>query len=210
MIRAVAWDIDGTLIDSEPNHHKALLSVCARYGLIIADDDMRYVGIAMDAVWPMLRSHFPPELTRTTWLADIVDAYIALAADLKPIKGALEAVEALAAAGIRQCCVSNSTSRIVKANLAVLGIDRYLDTTVGREDVVNGKPAAEPYALACRRLGLAPDAVLAVEDSDVGAASARAAGLAVLQYGRDFEAFSAVLDRALAGGPVDDRVLARD
>jgi HAD superfamily hydrolase (TIGR01509 family) len=208
MIRAVAWDIDGTLIDSEPNHHKALLSVCERYGLIIADDDMRYVGIAMDAVWPMLQPNFPPELDRTTWLADIVDAYIAMDADLKPIRGALEAVEALAAAGIKQCCVSNSTSRIVEANLAVLGIGRYLDTTIGREDVVNGKPAAEPYALACRRLGLAPDAVLAVEDSDVGVASARAAGLDVLQYGRDFVSFTAVLERALAGGPVYDRVLA--
>ena len=181
MIRAVAWDIDGTLIDSEPTHNAALARVSGRYGAPIAPDDARFHGVAMEEVYAELSPLYPPDFTLAMWLDEIVAAYVALAGDLRPFPGAREAVVTVHRAGVRQACVSNSVRRIVEANLTRLDLGDALAFSIAREDVASGKPHPEPYALACRRLGVKPHETLAVEDSDVGAASARAAGLQVLR-----------------------------
>jgi beta-phosphoglucomutase-like phosphatase (HAD superfamily) len=194
VIKAIAWDIDGTLIDSEPVHHRALMAVSALHGLVIEADDARFVGVAMEDVWRVLSPQYPPELRQEAWLAEIVDAYIERARELHSIAGAPEAVLALADAGIVQCAVSNSARRIVEANLRAVGVDGAMAFALAREDVVEGKPDPEPYLLACKRLGLAPGDVLAIEDSSVGVASARAAGMAVWRLGHDFTDFAAIVD----------------
>lgn len=193
-ITAIAWDIDGTLIDSEPVHHKALMAVSARYGVDIAADDARFIGVAMSDVWTVLSPLYPPSLNSRTWLAEIVEAYIQHVAELEPIPGAPQAVLALASSGFIQCAVSNSSRRIVEANLKAMGLDHVMTFAIAREDVTEGKPDPEPYRLACQRLGLDPSGVMAVEDSVVGAQSAKAAGMPVLRYGADFTDFSAILD----------------
>ncbi len=195
MIRAVAWDIDGTLIDSEPTHHAALTQVSARYGAPIAPDDPRFLGVAMEEVFALLAPVYPRDLSLQAWSDEIVTAYVALAGRLAPFPGAREAVTALHRAGVRQACVSNSVRRIVETNLARLDLRETIAFSIAREDVVNGKPDPEPYALACRRLGAAPHETLAVEDSDVGAASARAAGLRVLRVDPRGEVFAEVVSQ---------------
>lgn len=197
IIKAVAWDIDGTLIDSEPVHHLALMDVSERYGLPIAADDARFIGVAMEDVWRVLSSNYPADLTCETWLGEIVDAYIERASELTAIPGACETVHALGQRGIAQCCVSNSVRRIVEANLAAVGLADVVSFAVAREDVEHGKPDPASYALAVRKLGLHPAQVLAVEDSPVGARAARVAGLDVLQFGQDFDDFNAVTDLIL-------------
>jgi HAD superfamily hydrolase (TIGR01509 family) len=194
MIKAIAWDVDGTLIDSEPVHHKALMAVSERHGVNIAADDTRFIGVAMSDVWTVLAPLYPPGLRPETWNSEIVEAYIERTAELQPMAGAPETVLVLAAAGLAQCAVSNSSRRIVEANLKAIGLDRAMAFAIGREDVMHGKPDPEPYRLACERLGLDASHVLAVEDSVVGAASAQAAGMPVLRYGADFTDFSAILD----------------
>lgn len=82
MIEAIAWDIDGTLIDSEPVHHKALMAVSIRYGVEIDADDTRFIGVAMSDVWTVLSPLYPRSLDSATWLAEIVDAYIERVAEL--------------------------------------------------------------------------------------------------------------------------------
>ncbi|CTQ47431.1 HAD family hydrolase [Roseibium aggregatum] len=192
MFEAIAWDVDGTLVDSEPLHHVALMAVSRRYGVTVKPDDDRFVGVAMGDVWRVLSKEYPSGLTRDVWLEEIVEAYIEHAPRLKPIPGACEAVAAFHKAGVAQCCVSNSARRIVETNLAAVGLDGMVLFSVVREDVEEGKPDPAPYALACARLGKRPDSVMAIEDSAVGAESARRAGLSVLQFGLDFDDFSSI------------------
>lgn len=199
MIRAVVWDIDGTLIDSEPAHHAALMQVSARYGAPVAEDDPRFLGMAMEDVFDVLAPHYPAGLRRQTWLDEIVAVYVSLAAQLPPLRGAREAVQALKQAGMPQACVSNSVRRIVDANLAALSLGDAFAFAIAREDVARGKPDPEPYALACRRLGVAPSEAVAIEDSDVGAASARSAGMRVLRVDPGGEVFVTVVKLAAAG-----------
>lgn len=200
MTRAVAWDIDGTLVDSEPLHHLALMTVSARYGVRIAEDDEGYIGVSMDQVWARLRTLYPDALQESEWAQAITDAYLARSGELRAFPGALTAMAALQQAGIRQCCASNSARVIVDANLTAIGALPIVEFAISRDDVTSGKPDPAPYREACRRLQLGAADVLVVEDSETGIASARAAGCPVLRFGAEFAGYEQVLAAALGGG----------
>jgi beta-phosphoglucomutase-like phosphatase (HAD superfamily) len=189
-IRAIAWDIDGTLVDSEPVHHHALLAASLRWNADLSDlPAQAFSGVHMHDVWTALAGRFPADLDRAKWLAAIDAHYAKLAGSLVPLVGAVEAIRAFAGRGLRQVCVSNSNRRIVDTNLRILGIAPFIAFSVSFDDVDNGKPHPEPYRTACERLGLAPATVLAVEDSATGIRSARSAGLKVAAYAPGAEGF---------------------
>lgn len=180
---AVAWDIDGTLVDSEPLHHRALIAASADLGSDLSDlPDQAFRGIHMPDVWRILQPRLPEGLTEEAWIGAIERIYVAERHTLTPIPGARETIAALAARDIPQVCVSNSSRTVVDANLDALGIARHIAFSISLDDVVEGKPAAEPYARAAFRLGFAPRRVVAVEDSLSGIRSAHAAGLYVTGF----------------------------
>lgn len=177
--RGVAWDIDGTLVDSEPLHHRALVAACARRGLDVRDEEAAFVGVHIGDVWAMLAPRFPQPVAQAEWLAEIGAHYAAHAGGLQALPGARETVAWLAGAGVAQVCVSNSDRAIVDANLRALGILPLLKGSISLDDVTCGKPDPEPYLKGAALLGLAPAEILAVEDSLTGARAARAAGMVV-------------------------------
>lgn len=180
MIRAIAWDIDGTLVDSEPLHEEALMAVTAAAVPGVSRlDGGRFRGIHMADVWQLLAPEIDGRIDEAAWTDRILDHFVAGAAVLRPLPGALAVMEAFAAAGLVQVAVSNSQRRVVEANLAAIGAGAHLAFSLAYEDVPAGKPDPAPYRMAAARLGLPPHAVAAVEDSATGAASARAAGLRV-------------------------------
>jgi beta-phosphoglucomutase-like phosphatase (HAD superfamily) len=75
---------------------------------------------------------------------------------------------------------SNSPRALVEAALRGAGFAGAFDAVVGEDEVRRPKPAAEPYLLACSRLGAEPRRSVALEDSPVGVAAARAAGMFVI------------------------------
>lgn len=177
-IRAIAWDVDGTLVDSEPLHHRALLAGSGRFGVDLSDlPDQAFRGVHMGDVWNILRPRLPRDLSETDWLAAINHHYVAHRYELVAVPQAVETIRTLAARGLPQVCVSNSARMIVDANLDALGVAGHMAFSLSLDDVLHGKPDPWPYAEACRRLGLSPRQVLAVEDSRTGIASAVAAGL---------------------------------
>jgi HAD superfamily hydrolase (TIGR01509 family) len=198
VFRALAWDIDGTLVDSEGLHQRSLIETGADFGVDLSDlPDEAFRGIHMRDVWTALKPRFPKTVDRKTWIAAIERFYVAHASSLAPIPGAVDAVRALAARGITQACVSNSGRIIVDANLDALGIRRMMAFSISLEDVSRGKPDPAPYREAARRFALQPAAIVAVEDSGAGARSARAAGLYVIGYAPDKNAFVGS-DRSIA------------
>ena len=196
---AVAWDVDGTLIDSEPLHHRALVEVCREWGIDLSGlAERAFRGIHMEDVWSALRDRMPPGADRQSWLDAINAYYLANREKLLPMPNALETVAALASKGLRQVCVSNSNRSIVDANIRALKIERFIEFSVSLDDVARGKPDPCPYARCCERLGLQPSSVIAVEDTRAGIESAHAAGLVVLAYA------PTLADGALAATQIDD------
>jgi HAD superfamily hydrolase (TIGR01509 family) len=163
-----------------------LLATCDEFDVDISDLPAEtFRGVHMLDVWGKLRPRFPPQLEREVWLAFVERRYVENVADLTPMPEALATVRALAARGIAQACVSNSGRVIVDANINALGIREHIAFSISLDDVSAGKPDPEPFLLAVQRFGLPAGAVLAVEDSDTGAQSARAAGLVVARYAPD-------------------------
>jgi HAD superfamily hydrolase (TIGR01509 family) len=187
---AVAWDIDGTLIDSEPLHERALAAASAALGADLSDlEPDAFRGVHAIDIWEALKPRFAAGSSFKTWIVAIESYYVAHAGELKPIRGAIEAIRKLAELGIAQACVSNSGRTIVDANIEALGIGTIMAFSMSLEDVSAGKPDPEPYREAARRFALPAAAVVAVEDSGAGARSARAAGLYVVGYSPAGEPF---------------------
>lgn len=183
-VKAVIWDIDGTLIDSEPLHLDALLGVCDSHCVDISDlSDDHFVGVNLHGVWKALHKRFPVYLTMETWVSELNSIYATGAAKLMQIPDAVIVIQSLAGAGIRQAAASNSNRAVVDTNLATLGVTDVLEFSLSLDDVANGKPSPELYLSALERLGLNPDQAIAIEDSKTGVTSAKAAGLKVLGLG---------------------------
>lgn len=183
-LTAIAWDVDGTLVDSEPLHHRALLAACHQFGLDLSQmPEERFCGVHINDVWTQLESELPPEVPKEAWLEAIEDYYHQHSDDLIAIPGGQDVIRQLAARGVKQACVSNSCRRIVESNLRALGVLEFIDIIITLDDVNRGKPAPEPYQRALDAFGLPASAVLAVEDSPTGMLSARGAGMPVAFYG---------------------------
>jgi HAD superfamily hydrolase (TIGR01509 family) len=183
LFRAIAWDIDGTLIDSEPLHQRALVAASAALGVDLSDlEPEAFLGVHAIDIWRALEPRFPAGSSFDAWVGGIEGYYVEHAGELKPNPGALEAMGELANRGVAQACVSNSGRAIVDANIRALGVAEIIAFSLSLDDVSSGKPDPEPYLKAARRLGGEPHATVAIEDSGAGARSARAAGLYVVGY----------------------------
>jgi len=183
-LKAVAWDIDGTLIDSEPLHDAVLSATCADCGVDLRDLPAdRFLGVHIDDVWQALEERLAGRIERDAWMSLLINAYVQRSTELVGFPDVLPVMRALAQQGIRQVCVSNSGREIVNANLAAIGIDDLIDFSISLDDVSKGKPDPEPYFQAAARLGLQPAQVAAIEDSATGARAAHAAGMRVFGIG---------------------------
>ena len=190
--RAMAWDVDGTLVDSEPLHLRALQSVCDAHGVDITDfGDTPFVGVAIGDVWRLLASRFACKFEQQTDNAEgefrraVTRYYLEHSSEVRVLPGARQALEHLSSLGVALAAVSNSERPIVQANLKTIGVLDLFQVVVSLDDVGQPKPAAEPYLRALAAMAVPAREAWAVEDSVSGARSARAAALRVLIVGED-------------------------
>lgn len=181
-IAGVLFDMDGTLLDSEATHLRAFRDAGHAIGWPIPDAlllDM--VGIHRDANAAMLRDRLGSDFP----LADFYargDALFEAAAEAGiPVRpGARALLAHLARSGIPLAIVTSTDAPFAQQRLARAGLLDFFATIVTRSDVTRPKPDPQPYAIAAQRLGVAPAACIAVEDSHTGVRSALAAGIATV------------------------------
>lgn len=181
-LQAILWDIDGTLLDSEPWHRAATIAVCNRHGVELSPEGhAATVGVAFPELYARLQAVKPMGLTFEAWADAITDMYLERIAEVEARASAFALVDAFARRGLRQACVSNAGRRVVEANLRVMAIPHF-EFALSRDDVTNGKPNPEPYLTAAQRLGLPPEACAVIEDSPPGARAAKAAGMLTIAW----------------------------
>ncbi len=179
----ILWDLDGTLIDSEPLHLESIRRAGLGLGRVL--DGELGLPPGMDA--PGTYRHLfglapaqalPPEYT--LWYDAAIEYIVTHLADTRPVAGALECCAWFAGRGLAQSLVSNSHPRVIEASLRHLGIRKHFTHLCSGDEVALGKPAPDVYLRALALHGLAADAALVFEDSRTGITAAKAAGLRVV------------------------------
>ncbi len=184
-VRAILWDIDGTLMDSEPWHKRAIVDVCRGYGHELSEElCASLVGVSFRDLCTQLNAARPMPVTVDQCIDEINALYLTRVANVQPRPGAFALVESFAARGLHQACVSNSGREVVDAHMVAMGLPHFR-FSISRNDVANGKPHPEPYLTAAAKLGLPPEACAVIEDSPTGARSAAAAGMLTIAWPQD-------------------------
>ena len=179
--QAVLWDMDGTLVDTEPAWIAAEFALAERYGGSWSREDaLAVVGndllTSADYIRTRMGIDVPAERIVDELLRDVV-AEVRRDVPWRP--GARELLLSHVAAGIPAGLVTMSYRRFARAVIDALPEDTFSAIVVG-DEVDNGKPHPEPYLAAAALLGADTARCLAIEDSATGAASAEDAGCAVL------------------------------
>jgi HAD superfamily hydrolase (TIGR01509 family) len=175
---AILWDMDGTLVDSEPLHERALRAAMGLVGIEPPDDlHTRVTGMSADAVYAWLKADHGLTLEFPDWIRLKYDHYLANVAEVRVIPEAMELWAEAEQRGWQQAIVSNSDRLIVDANLRETGFARAGFKSVSRNDVRRGKPDPEPYLRAAWLFDLPPEACIVIEDSVTGARAGAAAGM---------------------------------
>ena len=178
MIEALLFDMDGTLVDSEPLHLEALRRQLARHGRDVPLDAFHksVVGRSNLEVAALLF----PEVDAARHEALVLEKeriYRDLAQDLMPAVGLIDCLALAQARGWRTGLVTNARRENAEHTLTMLGLRDRFDAVVVADDVARVKPDPLPYLTALAALSVAPEAALAFEDSLPGVRSATGAGI---------------------------------
>ncbi|MFE2216122.1 HAD family hydrolase [Streptomyces canus] len=177
---SVIFDLDGTLVDSEPNYYEAGRQTLAEHGIpdFTWTDHERYVGISTQETVTRWKSLYGLPASVPELLADKNRRYLELARTAtRAYPEMRKFVELLAGEGVPMAVASGSSPEAIDAILAGTGLDAYLRTTVSADEVAHGKPAPDVFLEAARRLGADPADCVVLEDAAPGAAAAHAAGM---------------------------------
>ncbi|WP_257866175.1 HAD family hydrolase [Nocardioides marmotae] len=178
---AVLWDMDGTLVDTEPYWIETEFALAERFGGRWSQEHaLALVGNDLMVSARYIREHMPLDLPPEEIVELLLDGVVErVRRDVPWCPGAREQLVALAEAGVPCALVTMSWTRFVEPILEQLPPGTFSAIVTG-DHVTHGKPHPEPYLTAAARLGVDPTACLAVEDSATGATSAEAAGCPVL------------------------------
>lgn len=178
---AVLWDMDGTLVDTEPYWFEAEFDLVAEFdGTWTEADALSLVGFDLLASAHELRTRGGVRLEPVQVVERLLDGVVSRVADALPWRpGASELLAACATADIPCVLVTMSWRRLADAVIASAPHGSFVASITG-DEVSNGKPHPEPYLAAAAALGLAPADCVAIEDSPTGVASALGAGCATL------------------------------
>ena len=180
-LQAVIFDLDGLMVDSEPLARQAWDDVLADFGYRLDDTTYyRMVGRRTRESAEIVRDSFRVPLTADELAAAKTRRWQAIwRAGLPPMPGLGELHQELTRRAVRWGVATSSPREYAEGVLAQLGLAASCGAIAGGDEVNLGKPAPDIYLLAAERLGIRPEACLALEDSVPGGQAAQAAGMVV-------------------------------
>jgi beta-phosphoglucomutase family hydrolase len=181
-IKGVIFDLDGTLVDSEPNYMEADRRLMAHYGITFTEEmKQRYVGYGNARMMEEIQEAFQLPDDAATLLVKKNAIYMELAREKTPLFPEMAALLArLRERGLSLAVASGSSPEVIKEVLAQVGILSSFEALVSSEEVKQPKPEPDIFIEAASRLGLEPESLVVVEDSSHGVEAALRAGMPVV------------------------------
>ncbi|MFI9508122.1 HAD family hydrolase [Nocardia sp. NPDC052566] len=182
-VRAVVFDMDGLLIDSERLAMESLVSAGAELGYDMPIEFCRsMIGVPADRCRELAAAAYGPDFPLERYFV-VHEVHLRVLVDsgrLTTKPGAAELLDYLEFQGIPKAIATSSSRDRADHHLRLVGLADRFDAVITRQDVTNGKPDPEPYLTAMAALGGEVETTLALEDSTNGLRAAHAAGLRCL------------------------------
>jgi HAD superfamily hydrolase (TIGR01509 family) len=182
MPKAVIFDMDGVIIDSEPLWRRAMVRVFNESGLPFTENDSRVTtGMRIDQVISFWNIKTPFTLNEEEVKNNIEDNLCRLiTAEGKAKKGLQQALDLIVSQDIIIALATSSSKKLITCVLNVLKIEHYFKHIQSAEDLKYGKPHPEVFLTCAEAICTSPSNCLVIEDSLNGIISAKAAGMSVI------------------------------
>ena len=185
-IKAVAFDLDGTLVETLPDLHESAIRMLRQIGRpAVSESTVRTcVGDGVDRLVKRLLTGEPdgePDATLFERAAENFRSHYAnvLTHASHPFAGVISTLEILRECGFKLACVTNKPARFTEPLLEGMALTRYLDLVISGDSLLRNKPDPLPLLHTARAFGIEPAQLLMVGDSPVDTQAARAAGCPV-------------------------------
>ena len=184
--KAVIFDMDGVLVDSEPHHIILEKELFEEFGIDISDEEhLSYMGVSADTMWNEIRKDKHLQISLYELLArhkEKAVGYFSEISSLEPAEGLTDILEWLNGKNLPLAVASSSDRDVIGIILQKTGLAGHFSHIVCSDDVDNGKPAPDIYLHTASLLNVNPKECLVVEDSSNGIKAAKAAGVICIAY----------------------------
>jgi beta-phosphoglucomutase len=178
MLAAILFDLDGTIVNTDPLHYQAWREMLLSYGVEI--DETFYKSRISGRLNPEIVKDILPQLSPSAGqkVAEEKEAlFRQLAPHLQPLSGFSELLAWTETHQLKRALVTNAPRLNAEFMLEILGITAAFHTIVLADDCIAGKPDPAPYQVALKNLGITAENAIALEDSPSGIRSAVGAGI---------------------------------
>ncbi|MBC8416631.1 MAG: HAD family hydrolase [Candidatus Cloacimonetes bacterium] len=184
--KAVIFDMDGVIIDSEPFYQEVQIDLFHKMGIFVPPEEYNtFIGAGMREMWNMIKSsrrltQHIEELIKLN--NNVLLEYFKESAALVPTPFFTDFLASILAAGMKTAVASSTAKPVIEVILKKLDVYNSFDIIVSGDEVENGKPAPDIFLETAARLNVIPSECAVIEDSTNGVKSAKSAGMYCLGY----------------------------
>jgi HAD superfamily hydrolase (TIGR01509 family) len=185
LIKAVIFDMDGVIIDSEPLHYEANKEIFSSLGIPIQDVPYsNYIGVSNEDMWQDLKNTFglPYSVNELVEKQNNETLKYFKKSLFKPIDGIVELLITLKNNTFKIGLASSSPEVLIKEVLNSLNLEKYFDVYASADHVVRGKPKPDLFIYTAGLLQVRPKECVVIEDSKNGVKAAKAAGMKCIGF----------------------------
>ncbi|MCK5102722.1 MAG: beta-phosphoglucomutase family hydrolase [Cyclobacteriaceae bacterium] len=175
--KALIFDLDGTLVDSMPLHYEAWKDVCAIKGLSFSEEEFySLAGVPTDRISEILNERHGTDFEPKAVSNLKEETYLKKIDKLQPIKPVFELAKQYHGK-LPMAIGTGSPGRHSWEAVRTLGLDKYFDILVSKNDVKEGKPNPETFLKCAKAMDISPEYCQVFEDGDPGLQAAKTAGM---------------------------------
>ena len=194
MIKAVIFDMDGVIVNSEAIYEQADKEIFKHYGINLSDEELQnYIGVNLLDIWTDLLSKYQLKDQYSDYqVEDFIEEHVhshyevlSESDELNLMPGIKDWFEYFKANNYKMIIASSSYAPIIELIYQKFGLDKYMEGYVDGNSVEKGKPEPEIFLKAAEKLQLKAEECLVIEDSEHGITAANKAGMKSIGFARN-------------------------